>query len=80
MNLQKFPLDSQTCPLEIGSFGHDASDIVYKVKFCHYVSCDAQSTLILRANKIKSAITSYLDRTLLGLPKSAVVRDPLRGF
>ena len=63
MNLQKFPLDSQTCPLEIGSFGHDASDIVYKVRFCLYVSYEAQSTLILRANKIKSAITSYLDRT-----------------
>ena len=30
MDLSKFPLDSQTCPLEIGSFGHDASDIVYK--------------------------------------------------
>ena len=56
MDLQKFPLDSQTCPLEIGSFGHDASDIVYKVKFWHYVSSEAQSTLILYTNKIKSAI------------------------
>ena len=31
MDLHKFPLDSQTCPLKIGSFGHDANDIIYKV-------------------------------------------------
>jgi gamma-aminobutyric acid receptor subunit alpha len=31
MNLRKFPLDSQSCPLLIGSFGHDTGDIVYKV-------------------------------------------------
>lgn len=31
MDLRKFPLDSQTCPLKIGSFGHGAGDIVYKV-------------------------------------------------
>lgn len=31
MDLHKFPLDFQTCPLIIGSFGHDAGDIVYKV-------------------------------------------------
>ena len=30
MNLQKFPLDSQVCPLEIGSFGHPGTDIIYK--------------------------------------------------
>ena len=30
MDLRKFPLDRQTCPLEIGSFGFDAGDIVYK--------------------------------------------------
>jgi gamma-aminobutyric acid receptor subunit alpha len=31
MNLRKFPLDSQSCPLIIGSFGHDAGDVVYRV-------------------------------------------------
>merc|ERR1711953_647287 len=30
MNLQKFPLDSQVCPLQIGSFGHPSTDIIYK--------------------------------------------------
>jgi len=30
MDLHKFPLDKQNCPLEIGSFGHETSDIVYK--------------------------------------------------
>ena len=30
MDLRKFPLDSQLCPLEIGSFGHDASQMVYR--------------------------------------------------
>ena len=30
MNLQKFPLDSQVCPLQIGSFGYSAEDIIYK--------------------------------------------------
>ena len=30
MHLQKFPLDSQNCPLEIGSFGHPNSDLQYK--------------------------------------------------
>ena len=30
MNLVKFPLDSQTCKLEIGSFAYTAKDVVYK--------------------------------------------------
>ena len=30
MDLRKFPLDRQTCPLQIGSFGYDAGDIIYK--------------------------------------------------
>ena len=32
MDLRRFPLDSQDCPLEIGSFGHESNDIVYKWK------------------------------------------------
>ena len=30
MDLRKFPLDSQVCPLEIGSFGFDSSDMHYR--------------------------------------------------
>ena len=30
MNLVKFPLDSQTCKLQIGSFAYTAKDVVYK--------------------------------------------------
>ncbi len=30
MDLRKFPLDSQQCPLEFGSFGHGAEDLVYR--------------------------------------------------
>ena len=30
MNLVKFPLDSQKCKLEIGSFGYTAKDVVYR--------------------------------------------------
>ena len=30
MHLKKFPLDSQICPLEIGSFGHPQLDVQYK--------------------------------------------------
>lgn len=30
MDLHKFPLDSQDCPLEIGSFGHESRDIIYR--------------------------------------------------
>ena len=30
MNLQKFPLDSQVCPLVVGSFGYSAKDVVYE--------------------------------------------------
>lgn len=30
MNLVKFPLDSQNCKLEIGSFGYTAKDVLYK--------------------------------------------------
>ena len=30
MNLVKFPLDSQTCKLEIGSFGYTAKDVIYR--------------------------------------------------
>ncbi|XP_023344881.1 gamma-aminobutyric acid receptor subunit alpha-5-like [Eurytemora carolleeae] len=29
MDLKKFPLDRQACPLEIGSFGHDVNELVY---------------------------------------------------
>merc|ERR1711892_942193 len=29
MNLRKFPLDTQACPLEIGSFGFDDDDLTY---------------------------------------------------
>lgn len=30
MDLRKFPLDLQNCPLEFGSFGHSANDVIYK--------------------------------------------------
>ena len=30
MNLRKFPLDTQACPLEIGSFGFDDDDLTYR--------------------------------------------------
>lgn len=30
MDLRKFPLDSQTCPLEISSFGHSAENVIYR--------------------------------------------------
>ena len=30
MDLRKFPLDLQNCPLEFGSFGHSADDVTYK--------------------------------------------------
>ena len=30
MNLVKFPLDSQTCKLVIGSFAYTARDVIYK--------------------------------------------------
>ena len=30
MNLRKFPLDTQACPLEIGSFGFDDDDITFR--------------------------------------------------
>jgi hypothetical protein len=40
MNLQKFPLDSQVCPLTIGSFGYSAEDIVYEWKKPNAVSID----------------------------------------
>ena len=30
MHLRKFPLDSQICPLKIGSFGHPSADLQYK--------------------------------------------------
>ena len=29
MDLSKFPLDSQSCPLHIGSFGYTANDLIY---------------------------------------------------
>ena len=30
MHLRKYPFDSQSCPLELGSFGYTSSDVVYK--------------------------------------------------
>ena len=33
MDLRKFPLDSQRCPLEIGSFGFDTTEMTYRFAF-----------------------------------------------
>ena len=30
MDLRKFPLDSQACPLEIGSFGFNDKEMIYR--------------------------------------------------
>ena len=30
MHLRKYPFDSQSCPLELGSFGYTSSDVVYR--------------------------------------------------
>jgi hypothetical protein len=30
MDLRKFPLDSQACPLEIGSFGFNSKEMIYR--------------------------------------------------
>ena len=48
MNLQKFPLDSQVCPLQIGSFGHPSTDIIYKwadkpLRYCLWINCEPLS-------------------------------------
>jgi gamma-aminobutyric acid receptor subunit alpha len=40
MDLHKFPLDSQVCPLHIGSFGYSAEDIIYKWAKPNAVSID----------------------------------------
>jgi gamma-aminobutyric acid receptor subunit alpha len=32
MRLKKFPLDRQSCPLEIASFGYTATDVLYEWK------------------------------------------------
>lgn len=40
MNLRKFPLDSQMCPLTIGSFGYSADDVVIQWKKPNPVSID----------------------------------------
>ena len=50
MNLQKFPLDSQVCPLQIGSFGHPSTDIIYKwadkpLRYCLWNNCEPLSGL-----------------------------------
>ena len=36
MNLRKFPLDTQACPLEIGSFGFDDADLTYRYDYFVY--------------------------------------------
>ena len=33
MNLEKFPHDSQSCPLKVTSFGHSSQEVVYKKVF-----------------------------------------------
>ena len=40
MSLTKFPLDSQSCPLHVGSFGYDAHEIIYKWAHPRAVSID----------------------------------------
>lgn len=40
MSLRKFPLDSQSCPLHVGSFGYDAHEIIYKWAQPQAVSID----------------------------------------
>ena len=32
MSLRKFPLDSQMCPLSVGSYGYTSDEVVYSWK------------------------------------------------
>ncbi|XP_064482180.1 gamma-aminobutyric acid receptor subunit alpha-3-like isoform X2 [Ornithodoros turicata] len=61
MHLRKYPLDSQACPLEIGSFAYSSKDVVFKWKGVKAVDISKDVTLSqYEILKITTAnVTSY---------------------
>lgn len=54
MDLKKFPLDSQNCPLIVGSFGYSAQDIVYNWAKPKAVSIDKLGLAQFHLKEFKS--------------------------
>ncbi|XP_047737312.1 uncharacterized protein LOC108673826 isoform X2 [Hyalella azteca] len=45
MHLRKFPLDTQTCPLRISSYGYDAKNVTYMWDTQKYVTVDSDVSI-----------------------------------
>ena len=75
MDLRKFPLDSQICPLEIGSFGHDASQMVYRYVDYHMVEIINRMYVTFIIYQIKkNLVLCILSNFLIWLENCFVVK------
>ncbi|XP_037073529.1 gamma-aminobutyric acid receptor subunit alpha-6-like [Pollicipes pollicipes] len=72
MHLKKFPLDSQLCPLEIGSYGYTTRDVIYR--WDHGVSVSIKGDVSLAQYHIRN-ITPFesIAPTMRGEEKSTLV-------
>ena len=60
MDLKKFPLDNQMCPLLIGSYGYSAEDVVYQWMKKVFIELELSVEILLSA--AKSFLTLLLFR------------------
>ena len=52
MHLLKFPLDSQVCPLWIGSYGYASNDLLYEWRKVGSISIGESSDLAYASSKL----------------------------
>lgn len=66
MHLRKYPLDTQACPLEIGSFGYTSRDVIYKWKGSDPVALSKDATL----SQYKFLSITSINKTSLGFDRN----------
>ena len=65
MHLLKFPLDSQICPLWIGSYGYNTKDLIYKWREPSSISLDDYTTAQFLITKLEQGVVNNLTNRLI---------------
>ncbi|GFR66527.1 gamma-aminobutyric acid receptor alpha-like [Elysia marginata] len=66
MHLEKFPMDSQLCPLHIASFGYPASDVVYEWHYGNALAAVASNDMRLSQFDLKGMPASNSTKSFKG--------------
>ncbi|RUS78341.1 hypothetical protein EGW08_013892, partial [Elysia chlorotica] len=70
MHLEKFPMDSQLCPLHIASFGYPASDVIYEWHYGNALAAVAATDMRLSQFDLKAMPASNTTKRFKGSPHS----------